>query len=487
MAALILVATNATSASVPFEEVAIRLPVGAGATELTLNDVGIQVVPPDHWKLDETQRTPGYVEFFFVPDQGYASVGANKSLSFTFENLTINRVIGTAEIVVTEQQSNGVDEERQHKLPITKFPSDWQPTRFEVAKPIVAYGGRPVLRWAGPAGATYSIQFYTPETDVVVVPAAGEDPLAPSGQYEGPKLYQLTIFTMVVEKEIAGQPYVARTQVLVQVRVPGPHIERLAIEPTDVDASQPLPQIKLGWQTEHVGRLYLRLPDLERVDYPQTVEGAHPIRPTDTRSYRAEAHGMEGYAGATDEKTAWVHFVHPISTGFFRCFDIHSHPPHSIGKVNGQEVFGVQERMIGVKMNTQVLMLAEQAKAAGVQIANLGVWPAGTHPGYREVESGDYGTEVANELLWETKFQRIDQPEPIDQHPVNVGAAWGIRFADKRHALVWYSGAEHDGNYIKGLGYNTWKFDFRWTLFPSLLTDEDDAAAAPAATSPLSS
>ncbi len=473
-ASLTLVATNATSASVPFEEVAIRLPVGDGATQLTPDDVGIQVEPPDHWKLDETQRTPGYVEFFFVPDQGYASVGANKSMSFIFNNLTINRVIGTAEIVVTEQESNGVDEERQHKLPITKFPPDWQPIRFEVEHTPVGYGDKPALGWAGPAGATYSINYYTPATGVVVVPAAGEDPLGSSGRYVGPALYQLTIFTLVVELH----PYVARTQQLVQVQIPGPVIQRLAIEPADVDVDQPIPEIKLVWQTEHVGRLYLRLPDLEKVDYPATNEGAHVIRPKETRSYRAEAHGMEGYAGATDEKTAWVTFVHHLDTGYVSPYL--SNYSYFILKVSGQEVFELKIEMQnpGYDIIQEIVVLPERVKEAGVQVANLGIWPAGTHPGYRQVESGNYGTVVEHEVLWLMNFDREEQ------YTVNVGAAWGIQFADKRYALLWYTGAEHDE---QTFSFRKWKFNFQWILYPSLLANEDDSADTLPATSSLPS
>ena len=71
-------------------------------------------------------------------------------------------------------------------IDVMKWPHGWGQVAFWTAPdpPFVPYDEPKLyLHWAGPQGATYTLEYYTPQTGIVNVPAAGQPPLSNQGQY----------------------------------------------------------------------------------------------------------------------------------------------------------------------------------------------------------------------------------------------------------------------------------------------------------------
>jgi DNA-binding beta-propeller fold protein YncE len=229
IATLTLVATNATDKGVTLQGVIVTLPVGDGAAELTADPKNIGPVPPANWKLAGTQYPKEAVQYTFQPI-GDGTVGNQQALTFTFNNVALNRTPGTCEVVVME----GSNDCQPPACPtadlyVTKFPNGWGQVSFWVEPAVVSPGGGTTLNWTGPAGATYTIEYYMPQTGIVNVPAAGQPPLASQGQYPGPadpplQIEQTTTFTLGVNEIIGNQSFQAQDQQTVTVALPPPII-----------------------------------------------------------------------------------------------------------------------------------------------------------------------------------------------------------------------------------------------------------------------
>src|SRR2546421_3725294 len=251
IATLTLVATNATGKGVTLQGLIVTLPVGDGAAELTADPKNIGPVPPANWKLAGTQYPKDAVQYTFQPI-GDGTVGSQQALTFTFNNVALNRTPGTCEVVVMEGSNNCQPPAcPTDTLYLTKFPNGWGTVSFWTVPdpPIVPYDSGPTLYWSGPAGATYTIEFYTPQTGVVNVPAQGQPLLANEGQYpaQGQPTLQLestTTFYLTVSETIGKQTYSALQQRTATVEMPPTQIAEFT---GTIDTTGDAPALVLKW------------------------------------------------------------------------------------------------------------------------------------------------------------------------------------------------------------------------------------------------
>lgn len=233
VAQLTIVGSNPTpSTPITLQGLIITLPVGTDGSDLTPDPTGIGPIPPTGWTLHSTETSPGSVKFIFYPAQGQGVV-TDAGLSFILNNLEINQQPGTAEIEVMEG-SNDCQPPNcpTQDLMVTKFPNGWGQVFYWTSPdpPIVPYDTGVTLNWSGPAGATYTIEYYTPQTGVVNVPAAEQPALANVGQYPATsdpplQLTEDTTFYLSVVETINQQTYNAQQYVPVTIEVPKPTIK----------------------------------------------------------------------------------------------------------------------------------------------------------------------------------------------------------------------------------------------------------------------
>jgi YVTN family beta-propeller protein len=250
-AQLTIVATNSTSRKVNLQAIIIELPVDKGAGDLTLDASSIGPIAPRNWSLDKSVNPPSYA---FTPPDAYPGLDKNKSLVFVFNNVQVNSTPGNVEITITEYGDEDGDQGAIKALEVTKFPHGWGQVTFWADPEIVEETKGTTLHWSGPAGADYKIEYYTPHTDVVNVPAEGEKPLLNEGVYPAKtdpplSLNQNTTFTLnVTERTSSGLTYSARQQVTVTVETPKPRIKLFRGELRKKDNSL---ELILRWDTEH--------------------------------------------------------------------------------------------------------------------------------------------------------------------------------------------------------------------------------------------
>jgi hypothetical protein len=302
VAAVQMVATNQTGAPVTLGGMSIQLPVGPAADALTLDPTSIAVVPPAGWTQGPVQSPPGAVLYTFLPGPGAGTVPAGGSLVFMLDAIEVNQQAGTATVVVMEG-SGGCDppECPTAPVPITRFPAGWGNVEFSALTPNVSPGGSASVQWSGPAGATYTLQFYTPATGVVSVPAPGAPPLGSSGVYPGTAgpalaLQQTTVFTLQVTYTAGQTPYSAQRQVTVVVVPPAPTITRFDGQLGGTPGS---PALTLTWATQNADHCQLTGTS-EQLDTQGTRTLPNPV---DTGpilpAYTLTASGAPGLAAAT--------------------------------------------------------------------------------------------------------------------------------------------------------------------------------------------
>ena len=257
VATLMLVVTNETNKGVPLQGILVTLPVGDGAAQLTpTQDVAnIGPVSPPGWKLVGTQHPKDGVQYAFQPT-GDGTLPSQQSLVFTFNNVTINQQPGPVTVEVMEGSNNCQPPTcPTAAVGITKFPNGWGTVSFWTVPdpPIVPYDSGPTLNWSGPSGATYTIEYYTPHTGIVNVPAPGQPPLSNQGQYPATgqpslQLEQNTTFYLLVSEVIEKQTYSAQQQVTATVETPPPQICKFT---GTIDTSGDTPALVLKWVSNY--------------------------------------------------------------------------------------------------------------------------------------------------------------------------------------------------------------------------------------------
>ena len=144
------------------------------------------------------------------------------------------------------------------ELTLTKWPHGWGDVSLwtQPDPPIVSYEGGVTLYWSGPSGATYTIDYYTPQSGPVHAPQPGEQPFGDQGSYpaaDAPplELTQNTTFYLSVAETIDNQTYHSRQQVNVTVEAPRPEIVSFTIAADAVAPGSPL-SFTLSWQLKNV-------------------------------------------------------------------------------------------------------------------------------------------------------------------------------------------------------------------------------------------
>jgi hypothetical protein len=257
-AALTIVATNNSGKDVALQGIIVKIPVGTEALQLTNDAPDIQHIPPANWDSKDPQYPTGFVLYNFIPQVGYGTLPANSSLNFVFNNIAVNTVTGSVDIHVIEGSGKCIPPNcPTQTLTVTKFPNGWGKVSLFVEPPVISSGGSVSLEWEGPVGATYTIEYYTPQSGIVVIPAAGKPKLANKGKYPGQDdppltLKQTTIFTLDVEENIDGRMYQAQEQKTATVENQGPEVASFDITALPLQPGKP-PTFRLAWQLKNEG------------------------------------------------------------------------------------------------------------------------------------------------------------------------------------------------------------------------------------------
>ncbi|MEL7426539.1 MAG: YncE family protein [Bacteroidota bacterium] len=271
-ASITLLATNETDQPVSIEGVIIRIPVGKAADDLTDLPQQILAVPPQGWPPAKIKRSPGHLEYIFVPSADAVemegvitpaeqekllsmaemanpqlSVPAHSNLTFVLDKIAVNGKEGTVELLIKE----GSLGEPKKVIDLPKFPASWGTISFAATPPNLTGPGDVSLQWNGPEGATYTIEYIDPRTQQIVnLPASGQPPLSNTGTYPGPSDPKLhisatTLFTLTVTKVIEGRTFTFQPQQIVSVSV----VPTITSFTGRIEGTWPKRKLLLSWET----------------------------------------------------------------------------------------------------------------------------------------------------------------------------------------------------------------------------------------------
>jgi hypothetical protein len=209
-AQLTLVVSNGSSQFVTVTSIAVALPLGANAKNLTPSATGIGVVVPTGWNA-----TPSGGVFTLTPVNGDAARVGPTSLTFVFTGITVNDQPGTCSIAITETASMPAKPQsaRTTALALAKFPATFALSELSVTPPSVTSGGSAVLLWRG-SPATYVLA-YDPDGNGATPHVVG-----PNGPHTAPNLTApVVVFALTATVTVPGQdqPLVIQRQAVVTV------------------------------------------------------------------------------------------------------------------------------------------------------------------------------------------------------------------------------------------------------------------------------
>lgn len=462
-ATLTLVVTNPNPTPVTLAKLSVGLPVGSTAADLTTN-TNIGTTVPSGWNA-QTGTESGMWVATFTPNAPVEVTTA--SLQFVLQDVTINDQPGSAAVKYVEY-SNGCSSCPQGTISLTKFPNGWGQVEFWASSTNLPPPADPVLNWDGPVGATYSIQYYTPQAGVVDVPAPGDPALANSGRYPaanapGLGLTQTTIFTLNVAETIDATQYHAQMQLTVTVPTPAPEILTFVGDPATVDPTQATPPIYLKWQTSHVSKLQIE--DIGTYTRDEAASGSAKVAPTATANYYATGYGETGYTGAPATATATVTFEGTASSGSVSTWNESNASLWTLALGQGR-VVGELYRQVTSDPSLGKDFTVTLKPASGVLFADLGTQRG--KASYTEVETATYGSSVPRAKLWDGNDMEISD-DIWAGGADNLGATWGVQFADGSKLLLWYdscSPKEQDSSQGP-IEHNT-TFTFKWVTFGAL-------------------
>jgi len=466
-----VVATNNTGSDVALQGIMIRLPIGQGSTQLTNDSADIEPIPPANWTKPQIQTPAGYVQYSFLPQAGYGTLGANQSLNFILNKIQVNGQTGVVEIDVTEGSGNCVPPNCPvQKLSLTKFPNGWgevsfwttQPPSTNPIAPIISAGSSIALNWSGPSDAAYSIEFYTPQTGIVNVPPQGGIPLSNEGQYpnqgDSPlTLQENTTFYLNVLGNINGQAYSAQQNIPVTVIVAPPVFNTFAAVPPGVDMLNP-ESAQLQWTTSNVSEVTIE--NVGTFIGAQAVSGNCPIAPGETTQYFATGYGESGYQGPPATGSTWLSFIGTVNSGFLNVWNPNPCVLWNLSLGPGRDVFVLNStcdgpwdpQAPGGNFDSYLTL------QPGIQIADLGT--AQLAAGYSGVMNGSYAQTHNWVYIWEGSMSNMDTNTISGQGSCNVGSTWGIKFSDGLLALLWLDSAVSDNS-----SPNQWAFVFKWVFY----------------------
>lgn len=283
--------------------VEIVLPIGDAAADLTPDVSNVGPVPPEGWTIQPNTAAGVYAFVPSGPPRTTVKVGS-QPLVFVLEAVPVNRVPGpVAGLRVVE----GTAGRPKFDATLTKFPSGWGSVQFWASPPDVDSGEPTTLHWAGPPGATYSIEYATSD-GVVNLPPAGRK-FANAAAWPGPGDPPLvpaatTVFTLNVSEQIDGTGYEAHIQATVSVVQPGPEIEEFA------GTIAALPgggyEVVLRWKALHTAYCTLSAVPAEELQ-PSSPPGGYPLpiaRPFD-ETYVLEAVSESGATASRTLQAGW--------------------------------------------------------------------------------------------------------------------------------------------------------------------------------------
>lgn len=470
VATLVVLATNLTTADVPLQGVSVLLPVGGNADQLTSTPDLIVAVAPAGWPPATKTPQAGGVKYVFRPPAGQPGLAPGKALAFSFNQVQPNTQVGTVPVVVTEGSAGNPTQ----TLLVTKFPASWGTVNFWVTPLTVAAGTGVQLAWQGPAGASYSLQYYDYATkSLVTVPASGQPPLRNSGTYPGltdPPLLpaQTTTYTLLVNATVEGEPASTWPQATVTVLVPAPRILEFRTEPHTVVIGQPQPTVRLVWKTENASSI-----SIEGIGtYPES-EGSRVINAEASRLYLASAQRLPGNMDLDARKATDVLIVNALTIREneevkFPCglilksrYVTHTTPPYR----------GVSSATIDYFFDLQ----------PGFEIAELGSFlprPDLEAPNYGTIVGASYQRSMAsnNYCHVDAEYGPGDYSRYYISSNFKAGRTWGIRFNNK-YSVLWL--AEISSPSLRQI-----RFTFNWLACDGAYKAaavSDEPAAAPAA------
>lgn len=451
---LTVTASNLTPSPVTLQAMAITLPVGTGAAELTTDAGSIQPIPPQGWTLGPVQNPPGGVQYVFLAPTGGAALPADQSLSFVFGTVEVNAVPGPLTLTVMEGSGGcSLPACPSTNLQLTKFPSGWGQVTFSASDDHVTLGTPVTLGWQGPAGATYVLDFYLPQAGVVVVPAAGAPALGNQGVYPGtagPPLVmeQTTTFNLTVTDNVAETEYTAKSQYTVNVLVPPPAVTFSTV-PVWVDMTQPPANVQVAWTTTSASEL--SIDGVGSFTGAAAAQGTAPVYPTATATWFATAYGLPGFSGPPAAAQATVRFGGSSSTGPYPLVDNSQNPWPWTLVIEGQSIL-----TLGIVPASEQNSLSAlwATPAPGVMMASLGTVQGGAS--VAAVMNAQYGASYPPLSLWSGgaydmregfRDQGFDlSADPATRlytdEPENLTATWGVQLADGRAAALWYGVAD---------------------------------------------
>jgi YVTN family beta-propeller protein len=276
-----LLATNGTGDDQVLDYILVQFPIGNEANSMTPDAAAIDAIAPPHWTVQPIYPGEGYVRYLFQPESGYATLPAGYSLTFSFFNIPVNRTPGTFLSEITEGIGGCGGDCPSVTIPLTKFPSGWGSVTFWAEPANIAYEGNTTLKWRGPQGATYTIEYLDKSNGQVVhLPQSGKPPFSNNGEYPGLnnpplKLISDTTFTLNVSLVINNVPQTASEQVTVSVGPPPPTMPRILNFNGSVSVVGSQLALTLAWQTEEADRV-----TITNVGGLQAPTGKTVIQPT---------------------------------------------------------------------------------------------------------------------------------------------------------------------------------------------------------------
>jgi hypothetical protein len=427
----------------------VSIPVGADGTDLTPDATGIGPVPPAGWNPPAKETSPGLIKYIFHPEKGDSQV-KGAGLNFIFNNVEINRQTGTVAIEVMEGSGSCTPPScPTQQVYITKFPNGWGEVQFWLDPPDVPYQSATTLHWAGPAHATYSIE-YALDNQVFNVPADGAPALGSQGQYPAQTdppltLDRTTVFTLRVEDTtISNQTYHAQQQLTATVQIPAPQIISFGVSPTGFSGAET--QVTLSWQTQNVSELNVAGFSFSGTE---AAQGSVQLTRGAQELFEAEGFGVVGYSGPP--ATARVCFGHAVSSG-----PVTLNAPPSTSKTttpwtlvidDDRPVFDLNVDAACTGADDWITFRIWLELKPGVEVADLGT--SGVNASIGDLANATYSASLPEtDIYTYGSYYAFTDPHPHDpsyedvSYPLPVGATWGVKFSDGKKILVWFEGMQ---------------------------------------------
>jgi|GEM_PF-2470745 len=258
-ATITLLATNQSHEAVTIQEIGITIFTGSSDADLTNEPTQVeQTAPTIAWGISKGNEGRGQYKFVFTPPvspTGF-TLQPGSALTFILSNIALNNVPASTTVRVTE--GSGSQPYPYQDLTVSIWPNNWGTVNFSASATNLPAGGSDItLKWEGPSGATYQIQYLDHNTQQIVnIPAAGETPLDSNGTYPrtgknpDPALSVIatTVFTLSVTETINGILYEAQPQQIVTVAEAVPAITSFTGQ-VAYDGSTPT--FNLDWATQN--------------------------------------------------------------------------------------------------------------------------------------------------------------------------------------------------------------------------------------------